>query len=41
MNNRDLPLILGLTVFYSGLLIFMNLLVDAIYPVLNPKLRKS
>lgn len=40
VNNRDLPIIMGLTVFYSALLIFMNLLVDAIYPILNPRLRK-
>ena len=40
VNNRDMPLIMGLTVFYSALLIFMNLLVDAIYPILNPRLRR-
>lgn len=40
VNNRDLPIIMGLTVFYSGLLIGMNLLVDAIYPILNPRLRR-
>lgn len=39
INNRDLPLIMGLTVFYSAVLVFMNLLVDAVYPILNPKLR--
>lgn len=39
--NRDVPLIMGLTVFYSALLITMNLLVDAVYPILNPRLRKS
>jgi ABC-type dipeptide/oligopeptide/nickel transport system permease component len=35
-----MPLIMGLTVFYSALLIAMNLLVDAIYPIINPRLRK-
>lgn len=40
VNNRDLPIIMGLTVFYSSLLISMNLLVDAIYPILNPRLKK-
>ncbi|MCC6547049.1 ABC transporter permease [Candidatus Sumerlaeota bacterium] len=39
VNNRDLPLIMGLTFFYSALLVFMNLVVDAIYPILNPRLR--
>lgn len=40
VQNRDLPLIMGISVFYCGLLVFMNLVVDALYPVLNPKLRK-
>lgn len=40
VSNRDMPLIMGLTVFYSALLIFMNLVVDALYPVLNPRLRR-
>jgi ABC-type dipeptide/oligopeptide/nickel transport system permease component len=39
VTNRDMPLIMGITVFYSALLIGMNLLVDAIYPILNPRLR--
>lgn len=39
--NRDMPLILGTTLFYSALLIVMNLLVDAFYPVLNPRLREG
>ena len=41
VSNRDVPLIMGLTVFYSALLISMNLFVDAIYPILNPRLRKG
>ncbi len=41
VNNRDTPIIMGLTVFFSALLIGMNLLVDAVYPILNPRLRKS
>lgn len=41
VNNRDMPLILGITVFYSAFLLTMNLLVDAVYPILNPRLRKS
>jgi oligopeptide transport system permease protein len=39
ISNRDMPIILAATVFYSALLVFMNLLVDALYPVLNPRLR--
>ena len=41
VNNRDLPLVLGLTVFFSAFLLTMNLLVDAVYPILNPRLRKG
>lgn len=40
VQNRDTPLILGISVFFCGVLIFMNLIVDSLYPVLNPKLRK-
>lgn len=41
VGNRDMPLVLGITALYSALLIFMNLLVDSLYPVLNPRLRDS
>lgn len=41
VGNRDMPLIMGLTVFYCALLVFFNLLVDAIYPLLNPRLRSA
>lgn len=40
VQNRDLPLIMGISVFYCGMLVFMNLLVDSVYPILNPRLRK-
>jgi ABC-type dipeptide/oligopeptide/nickel transport system permease component len=39
VSNRDMPLIMGLTVFYCALLVFFNLLVDVLYPILNPRLR--
>lgn len=39
VSNRDMPLILGITCFYSGLLVTANLIVDSLYPVLNPRLR--
>lgn len=37
--NRDYTVILGVTVFYSAIIIFMNMLVDIIYPVLDPRIR--
>lgn len=40
VSNRDMPIIMGLTVFYSAFLILMNLLVDAVYPILNPRLKR-
>jgi oligopeptide transport system permease protein len=37
--NRDYTVILGVTVFYCILLIFMNLLVDLLYPLLDPRIK--
>ena len=39
INNRDYPLIMGVTVFYSALLILMNLIVDLIYGVIDPRIK--
>ncbi|MDK2971036.1 MAG: oligopeptide transport system permease protein [Candidatus Sumerlaeota bacterium] len=41
VQNRDMPLILGITVFYCGILVSANLIADSLYPVLNPRLRKG
>lgn len=35
--NRDYPMVLGVVVVYSALLIFMNLLVDIAYTFLDPR----
>lgn len=40
-QNRDMPLIMGIAVFYCSLLVTANLIVDSIYPVLNPRLREK
>ncbi|ORT99164.1 Oligopeptide transport system permease protein OppB [Anaerovibrio sp. JC8] len=37
--NRDYTVILGVTVFYSAIIIFMNMLVDIIYPMLDPRIK--
>lgn len=37
--NRDYTVILGVTIFYSLLLIFLNLLVDIIYVYLDPRIK--
>ncbi|MEL6448485.1 MAG: ABC transporter permease subunit [Pseudomonadota bacterium] len=37
--NRDYTLVMGLVVLYSALLIVMNLIVDLLYAVLDPRVR--
>lgn len=36
--NRDYTVILGITVFFSTLVIVFNLLVDSLYPLVDPRL---
>jgi len=36
--NRDYTVILGVTIFYSAIIILMNMLVDIIYPLLDPRI---
>ena len=37
--NRDYTVILGITIFYSALVVFLNILVDMIYPLIDPRVR--
>ncbi|WP_027406207.1 ABC transporter permease [Anaerovibrio sp. RM50] len=37
--NRDYTVILGVTIFYSAIIILMNMIVDIIYPVLDPRIK--
>ena len=37
--TRDYTVILGVTIFYSALIIFMNMLVDLVYPLLDPRIK--
>ncbi|WP_042455425.1 ABC transporter permease [Neobacillus dielmonensis] len=39
INNRDYPVIMGTTIFYSAILIFMLLLVDLAYGFLDPRIK--
>ncbi|WP_166983075.1 ABC transporter permease [Paramicrobacterium fandaimingii] len=39
--NHDLPVLLGLGVFFTMMVILINLVVDVMYGVLNPKVRIS
>jgi oligopeptide transport system permease protein len=37
--NRDYTLVLGITIFYAALVIFLNLLVDLLYGFFDPRIR--
>lgn len=39
VQNRDYTVILGLTIFYSALLLVMNLLVDIAYVLVDPRIK--
>ena len=39
ITNRDYPVIMGTTVFYSSILVFMMFLVDIVYSLLDPRIR--
>ncbi len=41
VTNRDYPLILGVTLVYSTVLIFSNLVVDLLYSHFDPRIRLS
>ncbi len=41
INNRDYPVIMGITVFYSSVLLTAVLLVDVAYVMLDPRLRTN
>lgn len=36
--NRDYTVILGITIFYSFLVVLLNLIVDLVYPLLDPRI---
>ncbi len=39
INNRDYPLIMGVTVFYSFVLIAANFIVDMLYGLIDPRIK--
>ncbi len=39
VNTLDYPLIMGLTIFYGTFLVVMNLIVDILYGVVDPRIR--
>ena len=36
--NRDYPIIMGTTIFLAAFVIIMNLLVDVLYKVIDPRI---
>jgi oligopeptide transport system permease protein len=41
VSNRDYPLILGLTLLYSVILVAANLIVDLLYAIVDPRIKLS
>jgi len=39
ISNRDYTTILGVTVFYASLLVFINFIVDILYTLIDPRIR--
>jgi len=39
--NRDLPLIQGVTIIFALVFILLNLAIDLIYPIVNPRVRQG
>jgi len=39
-TNRDYTLVLGITIFYSAMIITLNLAVDLLYALLDPRIRR-
>jgi oligopeptide transport system permease protein len=37
--NRDYTLVMGMVIFYAGLILLLNLLVDLAYGWLDPRIR--
>ena len=37
--NRDYTLVLGIVIFYATLIVFLNLIVDVLYGVIDPRVR--
>lgn len=41
INNNDYTMILGTTIFYAALFIIMQLLVDIVYVIIDPRIKSS
>lgn len=41
VNNRDYPLVMGVTILYAAMLVFINVAVDLLYGWVDPRIRLS
>ena len=41
ISNNDYTLVLGMTIFFGAFLILMNLIVDILYGIIDPRIRLS
>ena len=41
LNNRDYPMVSGINLFFATMVVAINLLIDLIYPFLDPRVRYS
>ncbi|MBQ1310373.1 MAG: ABC transporter permease [Blautia sp.] len=39
ISSRDYTMIMGITIFYSALIVFMNLLCDILYKIVDPRIK--
>lgn len=39
-TNRDYTMVLGITIFYAAIVVFLNLVVDLLYAFLDPRIRR-
>lgn len=37
--NRDYTVVLGITIFFSALIVLFNLIIDLVYPVIDPRVK--
>jgi peptide/nickel transport system permease protein len=39
VNKSDLPMVLGVTVLSAGAIVIFNIIVDAVYALIDPRIR--
>ncbi|MEU5250082.1 ABC transporter permease, partial [Streptomyces asoensis] len=39
VDQSDLPMLLGVTILAAGAIVFFNIIVDAVYALIDPRIR--